>query len=71
MIFSVLSLSDCRGHFLGRQDAIFVILDLVALDLLVALDWIAGFAVDEFAANPLPVARLSVLKAMRSEEGGI
>ena len=43
----------CRRHFFRLEHDIFAILDLIAFDLFVPLDRLAGLAIDEFAADAI------------------
>jgi hypothetical protein len=54
----LVALGHGRGDFVGFQNDILAVLDLVALDLLIALNGIAGFAIDELSLDA--VAGLAV-----------
>ena len=49
----LVAVGDGGGDLLGFKDDIVALRDLVALDLVVALDRAAGFGIDEFAPDPI------------------
>ena len=51
----------CRRHFFRLEHDIVAVLDLIAFDLFIPLDWLTGLAIDEFSADTIsgrPVERV-------------